>query len=57
MKNIARMIWNDNNGQDIAEYALMLALLLAVTAAVVSPLANTAKSIFTAANACLSVGC
>ncbi len=55
--NLLRNIWNDDNGQDIAEYALMLALILAVTAAVITPLGATAKSIFTQANTCLSAGC
>ncbi len=56
MKQILRRLWANDEGQDIAEYALMLALILIVTAAVVAPLGETAKTIFTNANTQLSGG-
>ncbi len=56
MKAALYKLWTNDEGQDIAEYALMLALILIVTAAVVAPLGETAKTIFTNANTELGKG-
>jgi Flp pilus assembly pilin Flp len=30
MKNLVRSLWNNQDGQDIAEYAVMLAVILVI---------------------------
>jgi Flp pilus assembly pilin Flp len=42
-----RRIWMDDAGQDVPEYALMLALILVITIGVVSGIGNDASTIFT----------
>lgn len=39
-------IWNDDAGQDIAEYALMLTVILLIVAAAVSAIGTNANTIF-----------
>ncbi len=39
-------IWNDDAGQDIAEYALMLTVILLIVAATVSLIGTNANTIF-----------
>ncbi len=41
-------IWNDDQGQDIAEYALMLTVILLIVVAAVSAIGTNANSVFTA---------
>ena len=42
-------IWNDDKGQDIAEYALMLAVVLLLVVAAVSAIGTNANNVFNAA--------
>lgn len=39
-------VWNDDQGQDIAEYAVMLTVILLIVAATVSSIGTNANSIF-----------
>jgi Flp pilus assembly pilin Flp len=39
-------VWNDDQGQDIAEYALMLTVILLIVAATVSGIGTEANAIF-----------
>jgi Flp pilus assembly pilin Flp len=39
-------IWNDDQGQDIAEYALMLAVILLIVVGAVTAIGNNANTIF-----------
>ena len=48
MKELVRRMWVDDNGQDLAEYAMLLGLVLAITAAVISNLGTKVNSVFTA---------
>jgi len=41
-----RALWQEKDGQDVAEYALMLAATLALVASVVRLIASNANSIF-----------
>ncbi len=41
-----RKIWNEDHGQDIAEYALMLTVILLVVVAAVSAIGTNANTIF-----------
>ncbi len=44
-----RRIWNDASGQDVAEYALMLAVILLIVVGVVSQIGTNANNVFSAA--------
>ncbi len=46
MENILRSIWNDDEGQDIAEYALMLTVILLIVVGAVSAIGTNASTIF-----------
>ncbi|MBV9087511.1 MAG: hypothetical protein JOY79_08510 [Acidobacteriaceae bacterium] len=39
-------VWNEDQGQDIAEYALMLTVILLIVAATVSSIGTNAQTIF-----------
>jgi Flp pilus assembly pilin Flp len=41
--------WRDDNGQDMVEYALMVALMTVAGGAVVPPIANSAVNVFSKA--------
>ncbi len=41
-------IWNDDQGQDIAEYALMLTVILLIVVAAVSAIGTNANAVFNA---------
>jgi Flp pilus assembly pilin Flp len=46
MLNMLRHIWNDDQGQDIAEYAMMLAVILLIVTATVSSIGTNANGVF-----------
>jgi Flp pilus assembly pilin Flp len=46
VKLLLKNLWRDNEGQDIAEYALMLTVILLIVAATVSSIGTNAQSIF-----------
>jgi len=43
---VLRQIWNDDRGQDIAEYAMMLAVILLIVTATVSSIGTNANTVF-----------
>ncbi len=49
MLELLRHVWIDDDGQDIAEYALMLAVVLLIVVAAVSAIGTNANSVFNAA--------
>ncbi len=49
MMNLFRKLWNDDDGQDIAEYALMLTVILLIVATTVSAIGTNANSVFSTA--------
>ena len=49
MSNIFRELWNDESGQDIAEYAVMLAVILVLVVGTVRLVGSNANSAFSAA--------
>jgi len=52
MLEILRRVWSQDSGQDIAEYAMMLAVILLIVAATVSSIGTNANTVFgNAANA------
>ena len=46
MKVLLRNVWSDQSGQDVAEYALMLAVILAVVVGTVTAIGTQANTIF-----------
>jgi Flp pilus assembly pilin Flp len=52
MKNMLMRLWKDEEGQDLLEYALLIALVVLIAAATVSPLGKTIANVYTSANTC-----
>jgi Flp pilus assembly pilin Flp len=46
MKQLFWKVWSEDQGQDIAEYALMLAVILLIVAATVSAIGTNANNVF-----------
>ena len=46
MKSILRNLWNDQAGQDIAEYAVMLAVILVIVVGTVRLIGSNANNVF-----------
>jgi len=58
MKNIMKRLWEEEEGQDMIEYALLLALIGLAAAAVFPAIGTRINAIFNLANTCLSAaGC
>jgi Flp pilus assembly pilin Flp len=49
MSMITRMLWSDESGQDIAEYAVMLAVILVLVVGTVRLIGSNANNAFSAA--------
>jgi Flp pilus assembly pilin Flp len=48
MFELLRRLWHEDEGQDIAEYALMLTVILLIVAATVSAIGTNANNVFNA---------
>ncbi len=46
MANILQSLWNDESGQDIAEYAVMLAVILVIVVGTVRLIGTNANNVF-----------
>jgi Flp pilus assembly pilin Flp len=46
MSNMFRMLWADDSGQDIAEYAVMLAVILVLVVGTVRLIGSNANNAF-----------
>jgi Flp pilus assembly pilin Flp len=46
MKEFVRSLWNNQEGQDIAEYAVMLAVILVIVVGTVRLVGSNANSVF-----------
>jgi Flp pilus assembly pilin Flp len=46
MKDILRKVWLDDEGQDLAEYAILLGVMLMLTVAVVTAVGGDINGIF-----------
>lgn len=46
MPKLLRQIWNDEQGQDIAEYAVMLAVILVIVIGTVRLIGSNANNVF-----------
>jgi len=46
MKKSVRSLWNNQNGQDIAEYAVMLAVILVIVVGTIRLVGSNANNVF-----------
>jgi Flp pilus assembly pilin Flp len=46
MKEILRRMWSDEQGQDIAEYAVMLAVILVIVVGTVRLIGSNSNTVF-----------
>ena len=46
MKHVLRKLWHDKEGQDIAEYAVMLAVILVLVVGTVRLIGSNANNVF-----------
>jgi Flp pilus assembly pilin Flp len=46
MFNLVRTMWSDDEGQDIAEYAVMLAVILVIVVGTVKLIGTKANTVF-----------
>ena len=46
MMSIVRNLWNEDQGQDIAEYAVMLAVILVIVVSTIRLVGSNANNVF-----------
>ncbi len=46
MKTLLRKVWSDDQGQDIAEYAVMLAVILVIVVGTIRLVGSNANNVF-----------
>ena len=46
MKKLVRSLWNNQEGQDIAEYAVMLAVILVIVVGTIRLVGGNANNVF-----------
>ena len=46
MKNLLHNLWRENRGQDIAEYAVMLAVILVIVVGTIRLVGSQANNVF-----------
>ena len=46
MPKLLRQLWNDESGQDIAEYAVMLAVILVIVVGTIRLIGSNAGNVF-----------
>lgn len=49
-----RQLWNDNQGQDVAEYAVMLAVILVIVIGTVRLIGGNANNVFSQVSSSMS---
>jgi len=46
MTNLVRILWNNQDGQDIAEYAVMLAVILVIVVGTIRLVGSNSNNVF-----------
>lgn len=46
MKNFLRSLWSDDQGQDVAEYAVMLAVILVIVVGTIRLIGTNSNNVF-----------
>ena len=54
MQNLFRKMWRDDQGQDIAEYAVMLAVILVIVIGTIRLIGASANNVFSSVNSTLN---
>ncbi len=54
MSNLVRRLWSEDQGQDIAEYAVMLAVILVLVVGTVRLIGSNANNAFSATASAIS---
>jgi pilus assembly protein Flp/PilA len=54
MQNLLKRLWQEEDGQDLVEYALLLVLIALVAATSVRTMGNAVKNVFTNASTALA---
>jgi pilus assembly protein Flp/PilA len=54
MQNLLKRLWQDEEGQDLVEYALLLVLIALAAAATIKTLGTSINAVFTNANTALT---
>jgi Flp pilus assembly pilin Flp len=49
MRDLLFQLWNDQDGQDIAEYAVMLAVILVIVVGTIRLIGSNANNVFSTA--------
>lgn len=49
MTHLAKLLWRNDEGQDVAEYAVMLAVILVIVIGTVKLIGTNANNVFSAA--------
>ena len=52
-QNFGKQLWNDESGQDIAEYAVMLAVILVIVVGTVRLIGSNANNVFSSVGSAL----
>jgi len=56
MKTLLKRLWQEEEGQDLTEYALLIVLVALASISALGPLANAINSTFTSAGTTLTQG-
>jgi Flp pilus assembly pilin Flp len=54
MSNILRKLWREEEGQDIAEYAVMLAVILVIVVGTIRLIGSNANNVFSSVASSIS---
>jgi Flp pilus assembly pilin Flp len=54
MKNIFQVLWSEDGGQDIAEYAVMLAVILVIVVGTIRLIGANANNVFSSVASSIS---
>ncbi len=54
MANLLKQLWNDERGQDIAEYAVMLAVILVIVVGTIRLIGSNANNVFSEVGSAIS---
>ncbi|MGB8012160.1 MAG: hypothetical protein WCF68_11135 [Terriglobales bacterium] len=54
MKNLVKFLWRNEEGQDIAEYAVMLAVILVIVIGTVRLIGSNANNVFSSVGSQMS---
>jgi Flp pilus assembly pilin Flp len=54
MKNVFRVLWWEDQGQDIAEYAVMLAVILVIVVGTIRLIGGNANNVFSSVASSIS---